>query len=196
MFDWAKNIIQTIGYPGIALLMIIENVFPPIPSEIIMPFAGFVSGQGELNYWGVVAAGTLGSVLGTLPFYYIGYKIGQKKLEQWVEKHGYWLMLTSKDIKRAQSWFDKHDAMAVLWGRIVPGIRTLISVPAGMKRMNFGVFILLSTLGTSVWTGILAYLGRLLGQNYDRVEHYLGPVSYVVIGGLVILYVVHVIRRR
>src|SRR5690625_4843054 len=196
MFDWAKKIMQAIGYPVIALLMIIENVFPPIPSEIIIPFAGFVSGQGELNYWGVVTAGTVGSVLGTLPFYYIGYKIGEKKLEQWVEQHGYWLMLTRDDIKRAQNWFDKHDAMAVLWGRLVPGIRTLISVPAGMKHMNFAVFILLSTLGTSVWTGILAYLGRLLGQNYDRVEHYRGPVSYIVTGGLVILYVVHVIRRR
>ena len=107
MLDWIKTVIQNIGYPGIALLMIIENIFPPIPSEIIMPFAGFVTDQGELNFYGVVAAGTTGSILGTIPFYYLGRKIGEERLKRWTEKHGKWLMLSPNDIDRAIGWFDR-----------------------------------------------------------------------------------------
>lgn len=195
MINWVKTIIEAIGYPGVAMLMIIENIFPPIPSEIIMPFAGFVSEEGSLNLWGVIIAGTLGSVLGTTPYYVIGYKIGEDRLEQWVDKHGRWLLLKNNDIERAQNWFDRHEAIAVLFGRIVPGIRTLISIPAGLKRMNFITFILLSLLGTSVWVSILTLLGREFGRNYDKVEAYLGPVSYIVIGALALAYIVYVVRR-
>src|SRR5699024_625922 len=195
MLEWAKTIIQTIGYPGIALLMVIENIFPPIPSEVIMPFAGFVSEQGDLSLLGVVIWGTLGSVLGTAPYYFIGYKIGKEKMQQWVTRHGHWLLLTTKDIERAHGWFERYDTFAVLLGRLIPGVRTLISIPAGMERMHFGYFILLSLLGSGLWVGILAYLGSVLGRHYSKVEHYLGPVSYVVIGGLILWYGWHIIKR-
>ena len=196
MLDWIKSIIQNIGYPGIALLMIIENIFPPIPSEVIMPFAGFVTEQGELNFYGVVASGTVGSVLGTIPFYYLGRKIGEDRLKRWADNHGKWLMLSSQDIERARGWFDRHDAAAVFFCRLVPGIRTLISVPAGIEKMHFGYFLVLSTSGTVLWIGLLTYLGRMLGQNYDKVETYLGPISYAVFGFLILSYIVHIIRHK
>lgn len=196
MFDWIKTVIQSIGYPGIALLMIVENIFPPIPSEIIMPFAGFVTEQGELNFYGVVAAGTFGSVLGTLPFYYLGRKVGDNRLKRWADKHGKWLMLSSNDIDRAQGWFDRHDAAAVFFCRLIPGIRTLISVPAGIQKMNLGYFLFLSISGTTIWVGLLTYLGSILGQNYDKVGQYIDPVSYGVFGFLILSYIIHLIRHK
>lgn len=196
MLDWVKTIIHSIGYPGITLLMILENIFPPIPSEIIMPFAGFVVGQDELSFTGVVLAGTIGSVLGTLPFYYAGRKIGEERLKKWADRNGRWLMLSSDDIVRAREWFDRHDSTAVFLGRLVPGIRTLISIPAGIERMSFPVFLLLSFLGTSLWVGLLTYFGRLLGRNYNKLAQYLDPVSYIIIGGLLIAYLMHVIRHK
>lgn len=196
MIDWVKTIIQSIGYPGIALLMIIENIFPPIPSEIIMPFAGFVTEQGELNFFGVVAAGTTGSIAGTIPFYYLGQKIGEERLKRWADKHGKWLMLSSDDIQRANSWFKRHDAAAVFFCRMVPGVRTLISVPAGIERMHFGYFLLLSTLGTTIWIGFLTYMGNILGQNYHRVQAYLDPIGYAVFGILILSYIYHIIKHK
>lgn len=196
MIDWIRSVIQNIGYPGIALLMIIENIFPPIPSEIIMPFAGFVTEQGELNFFGVVAAGTTGSIAGTIPFYYLGQKIGEDRLKRWADKHGKWLMLTSDDIERANSWFERHDAAAVFFCRLVPGVRTLISVPAGIERMHFGYFLFLSTLGTTIWISLLTYLGNVLGQNYHKVQAYLDPIGYAVFGILLISYIYHIIKHK
>lgn len=196
MFDWAKNIIESIGYPGIALLMIIENIFPPIPSEVIMPFAGFVSEQGELSFIGVIAAGTIGSVLGTLPFYYLGLIIGEDQIKSWAQKYGRWIMLNPKDIDRATRWFERHDASAVFLCRLIPGIRTLISIPAGVARMNFFTFLSLTVAGTTIWIGLLTYLGQILGRNYDRVQDYLDPVGYAVFGIIVISYIYHIIKNK
>lgn len=196
MADWIQTFIQNIGYLGIAFLMIIENIFPPIPSEVIMPFAGFLTEQGELNFFGVVAAGTFGSVLGTLPFYYLGRKIGRKSLIQWTDRHGHWLMLSSNDIERAQQWFNRHDAAAVFICRLIPGIRTLISIPAGIEKMNVGYFLFLTGSGTTLWVGFLTYLGKMLGQNYDKVETYLGPVSYAVFGFFILYYIIYVVRHK
>jgi membrane protein DedA with SNARE-associated domain len=195
MLDWVKDTVESIGYPGIVLLMIIENVFPPIPSEIIMPFAGFMTAQGKLSFVGVVIAGTGGSVLGALPLYYIGRKVGAERLKRWADGHGRWLMLSSKDIERAGSWFHRHKAAAVFLCRLVPGMRSLISVPAGIERMNLTVFLSLSVLGTGIWAGLLAYLGRILGQNYEKVSTYLGPASYVVLGCLAVWYAVHAVKH-
>ncbi|NBC65749.1 MAG: DedA family protein [Bacteroidetes bacterium] len=196
MFNWVKNIIESIGYPGIALLMILENIFPPIPSEVIMPFAGFVTEQGELNLFGVIAAGTIGSVLGTLPFYYLGLKIGEEQIKSWAQKYGRWIMLNPKDIDRATRWFERHDASAVFLCRLIPGIRTLISIPAGVARMNFFSFLTLSVAGTTIWIGLLTYLGQILGRNYDRVQDYLDPVGYAVLGIIVISYIYHIVKNK
>lgn len=176
--------------------MILENIFPPIPSEVIMPFAGFLTGSGELSFTGILVAGVMGSVVGTLPFYYMGYKIGKQRLLEWADDHGHWLMIRPDDIERASDWFEEHGKSAVLFCRLVPGIRTLISVPAGVNRMNLGTYLLLTFIGTTTWVTLLAYLGKYLGNKYGAVSHYLDPVSKVIIGGLLIWYVVYIIRRK
>ncbi|HLR26768.1 MAG TPA: DedA family protein [Fodinibius sp.] len=184
MLDWTKTVVESIGYSGIVLLMFIENIFPPLPSELIMPFSGYISSQGTLTLPGVIIAGTAGSLTGTMPFYFLGRKLEESQLKRWADKHGFWIMLSAEDIHKTNQWFDRYGHIAVLAGRLVPGTRTLISIPAGINDMNFLLFTLLSLVGTSLWTGILAYLGNILGQHYDKIELYLSPVSYIVIGGL------------
>lgn len=196
MVDWIRSVIASVGYPGIALLMVVENVFPPIPSELIMPFAGFVTTDGTLSFAGVVIAGTAGSVLGALPLYYAGYAVGAERLKRWADRHGHWIMLSGEDLGRSQDWFRRHGPAAVFFCRLVPGIRSFISIPAGMSGMRMPLFLALSALGTGLWTGALAYLGVLLGQHYEQVSTYLGPVSYVAFGGVFLWYVVYVVRRR
>lgn len=161
-----------------------------------MPFAGFVSEQGELSFIGVIAAGTIGSVLGTLPFYYLGLIIGEDQIKSWAQKYGRWIMLNPKDIDRATRWFERHDASAVFLCRLIPGIRTLISIPAGVARMNFFTFLSLTVAGTTIWIGLLTYLGQILGRNYDRVQDYLDPVGYAVFGIIVISYIYHIIKNK
>lgn len=196
MLDWVKTVIEAVGYLGIAFLMIIENIFPPIPSEVIMPFAGFLTGNGELSFTGILIAGVMGSVVGTLPFYYLGYRIGKKRLLQWTADHGHWLMMRPEDIDRAFDWFERHGKSAVLFCRLIPGVRTLISVPAGIHRMNLVTYLLLTFIGTTTWVAVLAYLGQYLGENHEAVSRYLDPASKVIIGGLLIWYVTYIIRRK
>jgi membrane protein DedA with SNARE-associated domain len=196
MPEWIKGTIDSLGYLGITLLMIIENVFPPIPSELIMPLAGFLTTQGEFLLLGVVIAGTAGSVLGALLLYYVGKKVGTDRLKFWADSYGHWLMLSSDDIGRAQEWFHRHGTTAVFLCRLVPGIRSLISVPAGIERMRLPLFLTYSALGTGIWATILAYLGRVLGRNYEKVGVYLGPISYVVLGGFLVCYMVYVVKHR
>lgn len=196
MVEWVKQFMQSLGYLGIALLMFLENVFPPIPSELIMPLAGFTAAQGELSFLGAVAAGTAGSVLGQLPLYYLGRLAGEERLKRWADKYGKWFTVSHKEIDKAQGWFDEHGGKAVLICRLVPGIRSLISIPAGMARMNLVAFLLYSTLGMGVWALILAYAGRVLGQNYELVGRYLGPATYVVVGALLLGSAFWIAKRR
>lgn len=196
MADWIQNLMDSMGYFGILLLMIIENVFPPIPSELIMPSAGFAAARGDLNLALVVLMGTLGSVLGTLPLYYIGRAFGEKRLMEWADKHGKWLTLSGKDIKKADDWFDRHGTKAVLFGRMVPGIRSLLSLPAGMSEMPMPKFLIYSAIGSALWSTALTGAGYLLGENYDRVEQYIGPASRIILGVVVIAAVVWFLRRR
>ena len=186
----------TLGYPGVALLMFLENVFPPIPSELIMPLAGFTAGRGDLSFVGVVVAGALGSLLGQLPLYYLGRWASEDKLVAWAERYGKWLTLSGQDIKKADNWFDRHGHKAVFLARLVPGLRSLISIPAGMSEMPLTTFWLYSALGTTLWALLLAALGGLLGENYTLVDTYLGPVSLVVLGGLLVFAVFWIVRRR
>jgi len=176
--------------------MFLENVFPPIPSELIMPLAGFTATQGKLSLLGVIIAGTVGSVLGGLPLYYVGRSLGEEKLKAWADKNGKWLTISGEDIGKTKDWFDRHGAPAVFFGRLVPGIRSLIAVPAGFDRMNIGQFLLYSALGSGIWSAGLAYLGYLLGGNYKKVEQYLGPISYVVLGAVVLLYISRVVKQH
>lgn len=196
MLGWITNLMNSMGYIAIVFLMFLENVFPPIPSELIMPLAGFTATQGKLTFIGVAIAGTLGSVLGALPLYFIGKIIGEERLKAWADKHGKWLTVSREDIEKSKDWFDKHGAVAVIIGRLVPGIRSLISVPAGIGQMNLGLFMLYTGIGAGVWSSALAYLGFLLGGSYDKVEKYLSPASYVVLGIVLLVYIYRVIKQH
>ena len=196
MLEWIQNTMSTLGYPGVALLMFVENLFPPIPSELIMPLAGFTAGRGELSFIWVVVAGSLGSLLGQLPLYYLGRLVGEEKLVRWADRYGKWLTLSGDDIRKADDWFDKHGTKAVFIARLIPGLRSLISIPAGISEMPMPKFLLYSAVGTTLWVVILTALGGLLGQNYDLVDTYLGPVALVVVGGLAVFAVFWIVRRR
>ena len=198
MFDFIQGVIAAAGYPGIAFLMFAENVFPPIPSELIMPLAGFTVARANLSLSGVLAAGVLGSLAGACLWYLIGLRIGRERVRRLAARHGRWLTLSPEDVDRAQGWFDRHGGAAVLVGRLIPTVRTLISVPAGVARMNLGAFCTFSAIGTSVWTAVLTAAGYVLEDNYDAVSAWLNPVSTAVVVLLVAAYLwrVATYRRR
>jgi len=183
MLEWIQNTLEKLGYPGIAFLTFLENVVPPIPSEAIIPAAGYAAARGDLTLWGVMVAATLGSVLGGVPLYYLGYLVGKDRLVAWFDRHGKWLTVSGRDIEYSVAWFERHGYRAVLLARVVPGVRSLISIPAGISRMNLPLFLLYSAIGSSVWTFVLAYLGFKLGENYEQVEKFIGPLGkYGVLG--------------
>jgi membrane protein DedA with SNARE-associated domain len=188
MATWVIHTISATSYWGIVCLMIVENVCPPIPSEVIMPLAGFMAVQGRLAFLGVLLAGTLGSVLGAVPLYYLGRRIGDERLKNFADRHGRWLTVSRDDLDHAQQWFDRHGGMAVLLCRLVPGVRSLISIPAGLEGMPLAPFLLCTTMGAGLWTALLASAGYGLGANFRQVEAYLDPASYVVLAVLVGLY--------
>jgi membrane protein DedA with SNARE-associated domain len=194
MTDWIIGFIERFGYAGIALLMALENIFPPIPSELIMPFAGYVAATGHLHPIGVVAAGTVGSLLGTLPWYWLGRAIGRERLRKLVTKHGRWLAMSPEDLARADEWFKRHGARAVLLGRIVPALRSVVSMPAGVAHMPFASFLFWSGIGTAVWTAALASLGYVMERDYERAEPFLNAASKIVVAVLVITYIWRVAR--
>ncbi|WP_413199762.1 DedA family protein [Nostoc piscinale] len=198
MLEWITNTINSLGYVGIALLMFVENLFPPIPSELIMPLAGFTARAtpDRLNILGVFFAGLVGSVAGALVWYYPGKFLGEQRLKRWADQYGKWLTISSKDITKAKHWFDSQGSKAVLIGRLVPGIRTLISVPAGISNMPLLPFLFYTTLGSAAWVGLLTYSGYILGSQYELVDKYLAPVSKIVLGTLVLAFVVWILKRR
>jgi membrane protein DedA with SNARE-associated domain len=190
------NLIASTGYFGIVFLMFAENVFPPIPSEFIMLLAGFMVSEDKFSLIGVIVAGTLGSVLGALPLYYLGAKLGEERLKKFAERHGRWLTLSPNDIDRADDWFDRRGAKAVLFCRLVPGIRSFISIPAGFNRMNLGSFLLFTAIGASVWTSILAYAGYILGTNFRQIGEYLDVATYIVFGTIIVFYLWRVFNYK
>lgn len=196
MLAWVETVMNSLGYAGVVFLMFIENVFPPIPSEVVMPLAGYTAARGELNFIGVVLAGMAGSVLGALPLYYLGYYLGEDRLATWADKHGKWLTLSGDDVRKSGKWFAKYQGAAVFFARLVPGVRSLISVPAGVAKMNLAVFLAYTAVGTGIWALLLAFLGRVLGQNYEQVSVYLGPISKIVLAGLLAWAVGWVLKRK
>ena len=177
MFEWITSIIRRLGYTGVAILTLLENVFPPIPSELVIPLAGYVAAQGDLRLWLVIVMGTVGSLAGAWLWYELGRRIGERRLRAWVERHGKWLTLGTKDIDRAQDWFRRHGGAAVFFGRLVPGVRTYVSLPAGFSGMPLPAFLLYSALGTALWTSALAGAGVLLRANFNRVSDSLNVVT-------------------
>ena len=196
MFEWIVDIISRSGYLGVAFLMFLENVFPPIPSELIMPMAGFAAARGSLSLVPVIIAGVVGSMLGALPWYYAGRLLGAERLQRWADRHGRWLTVSAEDVGAASSWFARHGGAAVLLGRLVPAVRTLISVPAGIARMELLPFLALSALGTLLWTGLLAVAGYLLEAQYATVAGVIDPASKLVVAGIAAAYFYRLVRHR
>jgi membrane protein DedA with SNARE-associated domain len=192
MQAFVESMMKTFGPLGIALLMFLENVFPPIPSELIMPLAGYLATRGDMNIIIVIAAGTAGSLLGTLPWYYLGRRLGHDGVRRLATRHGRWLTMHPADVDAASDRFKRHGKTSVLVGRLIPTVRTLISVPAGVAEMPIGQFLLFSTIGTFIWTAALALAGYLLGQAYETVADYIDPISTAVLVILVSVYLYRV----
>lgn len=196
MFDWISETIAQMGYVGIALLMFAENAFPPIPSELIMPLAGFNAARGDMTFVGVLIAGSVGSVAGALLWYWIGHAVGARRIRVLAARHGRWLAVSPGEFDSAQAWFDRHGPMAVFFGRLLPTVRTFISVPAGLVGMGMPVFMLFTTVGTVAWTALLTGGGYVLESQYEKVQDYLDPLSTVIVAGLVSLYLWRVATYR
>lgn len=195
MFEKIISIITDSGYLGVFLLMLGENLFPPIPSEMIMPFAGFAAARGELDIVLVVLVGTAGSVAGALPWYFAGSWLGPRRLACLADRHGRWLTISASDVDKATRWFARHGGKTVFFGRIIPAIRTLISVPAGVMSMSPYRFLAYSTAGSALWTAMLAGAGYLLEAQYATVARYLDPVSRGILGLMVAAYLYRLVRR-
>lgn len=180
-----------LGAIGVMLMMFLENVFPPIPSELIMPAAGFAAAMGKMSIITVIIAGTAGSVLGALPLYYLGTIFDEPRLYRLAKRYGKYLLIKPSDVTNAQVWFNKYGKAVIFFGRMIPAIRSLISIPAGMNRMPMLPFLILTTLGSLIWTTMLAYAGYILGVNYDKVAEFVSPISKIVV--IIVLIIATVI---
>ena len=183
-----------VAYLVICFAMFLENIIPPIPSEIIMPLGGFFVYQGNLNFYILVFFGLIGTVLGALPWYYLGKFLNEKKLSNFVETRGKFLGITSKDLNKSKLWFDKYGVSLVFWGRLIPGIRTLISVPAGIELMPLKKFLLWTTLGSLIWVLLLSLSGYVFGENYIIIETYIDNFK-IFIKPLIIIIILFFILR-
>lgn len=193
MENWVTSIIESAGYFGVLFLMFLENLFPPIPSEVVMPLSGYTASQGGMSIVLVIIAGTAGSVLGAIFWYYVARWLGEERLKRWARKHGRWITLGPSDIDRADDWFDRHGGWIVFFGRLVPTIRTLVAIPAGLFEMPILRYVILTTLGSAIWTGALAMVGWWLGGNWGNISTYLDPFTYVVVGTVAVIYLYRVI---
>lgn len=178
---WVQDVIESLGYVGVALLVVIENLFPPIPSEIVLPFAGFVAQRGDASVVVMIVAATIGSVVGALVLYGVSAAIGPQRLRLIVERFGRWLGVSPDDLRRAEEWFDRRAAVAVFVGRCVPIIRSVVSVPAGFRRMSLVPFVVYTALGSAIWNVALIGAGAVLGDQWERVEAYVGYLQWIVI---------------
>ena len=179
--DWVTRVIESLGYVGVAFLVALESVFPPIPSEVVLPLAGFVAGRGDAWMPGMVLAATIGSVVGAWVLYGIAAWVGPVRLRRFVERFGRWFSVSVDDLEKAEGWFDRHSHLAVLICRCVPLIRSLVSIPAGFRRMPFGTFTLFTFIGSAVWNLGLVGAGYLLRDQWEDVEPVMGVVQWVVI---------------
>ena len=206
--NWVQDVINQFGYLGVALLVVIENVFPPIPSEVVLPFAGFVAQQGasavnatagaaqsDTTVVGMMIAATVGSVVGALILYFVSAAIGPERLRQFVERFGKWFGVKSSDLVRAEEWFDRRSSAAVLVGRCVPLIRSIVSIPAGFRRMKLTSFVVLTAIGSAVWNIALIGAGAVLGDQWERVGEYVGVFQWLVIAAVLLLLVRFVVSR-
>lgn len=196
MFEWSLQLIEQTGYLGVMLGMILENVFPPIPSELIMMFAGGAAKTSSLTFIGVVFWGAVGSVIGLLPWYYGAKWYGYDRLKQFANRHGRYLTLSVDEIENAHQWFIKHGEKMVFFGRLIPGIRTLIAIPVALMGMNFKKFLLISFVSSLLWDGIFAAIGYFAWGTSDTIEHYMNIGTYIIAGIVVVWYIYRVITFK
>ena len=201
MENWITDIMSQYGYIGIFLLIMLENIFPPIPSEVILTFGGYMTTQTDMTSMGVILVSTAGSVAGAIILYGIGRLLDVQRLEKIVDRWGRVLRLTRKDIYKADSWFDKYGIWTVLFCRLIPLIRSLISIPAGMSNMKFGLFLLFTTLGTLIWTTILVSVGAAVGDNWESIVGVMDVYSnivyvLIVLAGLAVIWWYLQFRKR
>lgn len=189
---WAVDVMEALGVLGAALLIFAENLFPPLPSEVILPLAGFTASLGTFSLVWVIAATTLGSVLGAVVLYWLGRVVGPDRLRSLADRLP---LMSGRDVDRTMAWFDRHGGKAVFFGRMIPLFRSLISIPAGVQRMPMVKFLALSTAGSLVWNTVFVVAGYLLGQNWALVERSAGVLQWIVIVAVVAAFVVVVARR-
>lgn len=196
MTEWIKQFMSQMGYVGLAILTFLENIFPPLPSEVILPLGGFFVAEGRLTLAGVVLAGTVGSLAGAVALYYVGRLFSQSRLERWADRHGHWLLLSRSDVSGAFNWFEDHGGKAVFLCRLIPGVRSLISIPAGSTKMAIAPFLLYTALGTALWSALLAFGGMQLGEAYQDLSRVLRWASYAVIGLFILSFVWWALQKR
>ncbi len=181
LLGWVTDVIEKLGYAGVAGLIALENVFPPIPSEAILPLAGFLAGQGRFWLPAVIVAATVGSVIGALILYAIGSFLGERRVRWLIVRYGRWFGLSEADLNRAEAWFARHGVAVVFFGRLVPLVRSVVSIPAGINRMPLAQFVLYTAIGSALWNGALIGIGWVLGDRWEEVETYVGALKYVVL---------------
>ena len=196
MSDWVTRLIEQSGYLGVAFLMFLETVFPPIPSEVIMPVAGMAAAQGKMSFTLAVASGTAGAMLGNVVWYLAARALGHDRLKPITQRHGKWLTLGWHEVERAHRWFDAHGVAFVSLGRLIPTVRSLVSIPAGLLDMRFRNFVIASTIGTAIWTTILAGAGYKLQENFQDIGKIIGPASNVILATLVVIYLWRLLTHK
>jgi membrane protein DedA with SNARE-associated domain len=199
MENWITQFMEQYGYLGVFLMIALENVFPPIPSEIILPFGGFMTTYTSMTVPGVVIASTAGSVVGAVILYGIGLLLDVERLEKIIDRFGHILRVSKEDIHKADAWFDKYGIWTVLFCRMVPLIRSLISIPAGMSNMKFWLFIVFTTVGTLIWNIILVSVGAALGGNWDKITEFMdiySNIAYAIIGIGIIIFLIYFFNKK
>lgn len=192
LVGWVLSVVEALGALGVGLLVALENIFPPIPSEVVLPLAGFLAGQGKIGFVAVLIWATVGSLVGALALYWLGAALGLQRLRRLAEKMP---LMDGRDVERASEWFRRHGVWAVLLGRMVPGVRSLVSIPAGVERMPLWLFSLLTVIGSAAWNALFIGLGWLLGDRWTEIGKYSDIINYVVIGGIVLVCAVLFGRR-
>ena len=179
------HLISSYGYVAVFVLMVLESALIPIPSEVTMPFAGFLASQGTYALWPLVLVGAAGNLLGSLVGYYLGYTLEERVLQRWIRRYGKFVLVSESDYARASAWFTRYGNPTVFFSRLLPAVRTFISLPAGVFRMNLITFSLYTFVGSFLWSGMLAWIGYVLGSHWDRI----GPVVHTLQYGVIALVV-------